>query len=172
MPTHPDRPASYAVRVPRCRVSPRASSRPRLTTTPLPPARGKHHLSPQGTFTPKQSPMPGIHRRHDATRRATDQSTQREPPRTVAGTADSPPVHRTIRMFPRNLTATVTATGVHNHAQLRTKRRIGYAPERTTRTGHALFQAISSGPGWVQNKRPPRPLRHRTPSGTIASYSG
>jgi hypothetical protein len=56
-------PPHYAVRVPRCRVSPRASFRPRLTTTPLPPARGKHHLSPQGTFTPKQSPMPGIHRR-------------------------------------------------------------------------------------------------------------
>ena len=36
---HPDRPASYAVRVPRCRVSPRASFPPRLTLTQLPPAR-------------------------------------------------------------------------------------------------------------------------------------
>ena len=36
---HPDRPASHAVRVPRCRVSPRASFPPRLTTTQLPPAR-------------------------------------------------------------------------------------------------------------------------------------
>ena len=36
---HPDRPASYAVRVPRCRDSPRASFPPRLTTTQLPPAR-------------------------------------------------------------------------------------------------------------------------------------
>jgi hypothetical protein len=36
---HPDRPAFYAVRVPRCRVSPRASFPPRLTTTQLPPAR-------------------------------------------------------------------------------------------------------------------------------------
>ena len=36
---HPDRLASYAVRVPRCRVSPRASFPPRLTTTQLPPAR-------------------------------------------------------------------------------------------------------------------------------------
>src|SRR5207245_10475255 len=36
---HPDRPASYAVRVPRCRVSPRASFPPRLTATQLPPAR-------------------------------------------------------------------------------------------------------------------------------------
>src|SRR4029077_19891945 len=35
---HPNRPASYAVRVPRCRVSPRASFPPRLTTTQLPPA--------------------------------------------------------------------------------------------------------------------------------------
>jgi len=35
---HPDRPASYAVRVPRCRDSPRASFPPRLTTTQLPPA--------------------------------------------------------------------------------------------------------------------------------------
>src|ERR1022692_401047 len=36
---HPDRPAFYAVRVPRCRVLPRASFPPRLTTTQLPPAR-------------------------------------------------------------------------------------------------------------------------------------
>src|SRR6266516_7925423 len=36
---HPDSPAFYAVRVPRCRVSPRASFPPRLTTTQLPPAR-------------------------------------------------------------------------------------------------------------------------------------
>ena len=36
---HPDRPALYAVRVPRCRDSPRASFPPRLTTTQLPPAR-------------------------------------------------------------------------------------------------------------------------------------
>src|SRR5438034_1196351 len=46
---HPDRPAFYAVRVPRCRVSPRASFPPRLTTVngirklihfwQLPPAR-------------------------------------------------------------------------------------------------------------------------------------
>jgi hypothetical protein len=36
---HPDRPASYAVRVPRCRDTPRASFPPRLTTTQLPPAR-------------------------------------------------------------------------------------------------------------------------------------
>jgi hypothetical protein len=36
---HPGHPASYAIRIPRCRDSPRASSRPRLTTTPLPPAR-------------------------------------------------------------------------------------------------------------------------------------
>ena len=36
---HPDRPASYAVRVPQCRDSPRASFPPRLTTTQLPPAR-------------------------------------------------------------------------------------------------------------------------------------
>ncbi len=36
---HPDRPAFYAIRVPRCRVSPRASFPPRLTTTQLPPAR-------------------------------------------------------------------------------------------------------------------------------------
>jgi hypothetical protein len=36
---HPDRPASYAVRVPRCRDPPRASFPPRLTTTQLPPAR-------------------------------------------------------------------------------------------------------------------------------------
>ena len=36
---HPDRPASYAVRVPRCRDSPRASFPPRLATTQLPPAR-------------------------------------------------------------------------------------------------------------------------------------
>ena len=35
---HPDRPAFYAIHVPRCRVSPRASSPPRLTTTQLPPA--------------------------------------------------------------------------------------------------------------------------------------
>jgi hypothetical protein len=36
---HPDRPALYAVRVPRCRDSPRSSFPPRLTTTQLPPAR-------------------------------------------------------------------------------------------------------------------------------------
>jgi hypothetical protein len=36
---HPDRPAFYPVRVPRCRDSPRASFPPRLTTTQLPPAR-------------------------------------------------------------------------------------------------------------------------------------
>jgi hypothetical protein len=36
---HPDRPALYAIRVPRCRVTPRASFPPRLTTTQLPPAR-------------------------------------------------------------------------------------------------------------------------------------
>ena len=36
---HPDRPASYAVRVPRCRDTPRASFPPRLTATQLPPAR-------------------------------------------------------------------------------------------------------------------------------------
>ena len=36
---HPDRPAFYAVRVPRCRDTPRASFPPRLTTTQLPPAR-------------------------------------------------------------------------------------------------------------------------------------
>ena len=36
---HPDRPASYTVRVPRCRDTPRASFPPRLTTTQLPPAR-------------------------------------------------------------------------------------------------------------------------------------
>jgi hypothetical protein len=36
---HPDRPAFYAVRVRRCRDSPRASFPPRLTTTQLPPAR-------------------------------------------------------------------------------------------------------------------------------------
>ncbi len=64
-------PPHYTDRIPRCRASPRASSRPRLTTTPLPPARGKHHLSPQGTITPKQSPMPGIHRHRTATRHAT-----------------------------------------------------------------------------------------------------
>jgi hypothetical protein len=37
--THPDRPAFYAIRVPRCRGTPRASFPPRLTTTQLPPAR-------------------------------------------------------------------------------------------------------------------------------------
>ena len=57
---HPDRPASYAVHVPRCRDSPRASFPPRLTTTQLPPARSQHHLFLQGTFTPKRSPMPGV----------------------------------------------------------------------------------------------------------------
>jgi hypothetical protein len=57
---HPDRPASYAVRVPRCRDPPRASFPPRLTTTQLPPARSQHHLFLQGTFTPKRSPMPGV----------------------------------------------------------------------------------------------------------------
>src|SRR5262249_4051291 len=57
---HPDRPASYAVRVPRCRVSPRASFPPRLTTTQLPPARSWHHLFLQGTVTPNRSPMPGV----------------------------------------------------------------------------------------------------------------
>ncbi len=36
---HPDRPASYAVRVPRCRDTPWASFLPRLTATQLPPAR-------------------------------------------------------------------------------------------------------------------------------------
>jgi hypothetical protein len=36
---HPDRPAFYAIRVPRCRGTPRASFPPRLTTTQLPPAR-------------------------------------------------------------------------------------------------------------------------------------
>ena len=35
-PAHPDRLASYAVRVPRCRDLPRASFRSRLATTPLP----------------------------------------------------------------------------------------------------------------------------------------
>jgi hypothetical protein len=57
---HPDRPAFYAIRVPRCRVSPRASFPPRLTTTQLPPARSSHHLFLQGTFTPNRSPMPGV----------------------------------------------------------------------------------------------------------------
>src|SRR6516225_648921 len=36
---HPDHPAYYAVRVPRCRVTPRASFPPRRTTTALPPGR-------------------------------------------------------------------------------------------------------------------------------------
>lgn len=36
---HPDGPALYAIRVPRCRVSPRASFPPRLTATQLPRAR-------------------------------------------------------------------------------------------------------------------------------------
>jgi len=36
---HPNHHAFYAVRVPRCRVSSRASFRPRLTATPLPPTR-------------------------------------------------------------------------------------------------------------------------------------
>jgi hypothetical protein len=36
---HPDRPAFYAIRVPRCRATPRASFPPRLTTAQLPPAR-------------------------------------------------------------------------------------------------------------------------------------
>jgi hypothetical protein len=57
---HPDRPAFYAVRVPRCRDSPRASFPPRLTATQLPPARSQHHLFLQGTFTPNRSPMPGV----------------------------------------------------------------------------------------------------------------
>jgi hypothetical protein len=57
---HPDRPAFYAVRVPRCRVTPRASFPPRLTTTQLPPARSSHHLFLQGTYTPNRSPMPGV----------------------------------------------------------------------------------------------------------------
>jgi hypothetical protein len=57
---YPDRPAFYAVRVPRCRVSPRASFPPRLTTTQLPPARSEHHLFLQGTFTPNRSPIPGV----------------------------------------------------------------------------------------------------------------
>src|SRR5690606_21598769 len=43
-------------------VSPRASSRPHLTMTPLPPARGQHHLFPQGTSTPNRSPMLGARR--------------------------------------------------------------------------------------------------------------
>jgi hypothetical protein len=47
-------------------VSPRASSRPHLTMTPLPPARGQHHLFPQGTPTPKQSPMLGTPRERAA----------------------------------------------------------------------------------------------------------
>ena len=36
---HPNRPAFYAIRVPRCRDTPRASFPPRLTATQLPPAR-------------------------------------------------------------------------------------------------------------------------------------
>jgi hypothetical protein len=52
-------------------VSPRASSRPRLTTTPLPPARSQDHLSLQGTFTLKQSPMLGAPRRRGPGRRPT-----------------------------------------------------------------------------------------------------
>jgi hypothetical protein len=39
LPAHPGRPAFYAIRIPRCRGSPRASFRPRLAATPLPPAR-------------------------------------------------------------------------------------------------------------------------------------
>ncbi|MDB5068420.1 MAG: hypothetical protein JWM18_4854, partial [Chloroflexi bacterium] len=43
-------------------VSPRASSRPRLATTPLPPAQGWHHLLPWRTSTSRHSPMPRAHR--------------------------------------------------------------------------------------------------------------
>lgn len=48
---HPGRRASHAVRVPRCRVSPRASFPPHLAVTQLPPARTSDHLLVQRTST-------------------------------------------------------------------------------------------------------------------------
>jgi len=66
MPAHPGCPALYAVRVPRVGALPRASFRPHLTVTPLPPARGSYHLHPQRTFTFKLLPMPGVHRKSPA----------------------------------------------------------------------------------------------------------
>src|SRR5258706_6151607 len=50
---HPDRPASYAVRVPRCRDTPRASFPPRLTTTQLPPGSELAPPLPPGDFHPQ-----------------------------------------------------------------------------------------------------------------------
>src|SRR5690625_1923759 len=48
---HPDQRAFYAVRVPLCRVTSRASSPPHLTVTQLPPTRGSRHRLPQRTST-------------------------------------------------------------------------------------------------------------------------